>query len=111
MGTVAGGVAVAAAPTAGRARGSEAAATRRAAPGGLADPAFRPLPLGAIRPAGWLQRQLRIQADGLSGHLDEFWPDVGEEQVVRRRRRGLGARPLLARRGHPARAGSSTTGR
>ncbi len=80
MGTVAGGVAVAAAPTAGRARGSEAAATRRAAPGGLADPAFRPLPPGAIRPAGWLLRQLRIQADGLSGHLDEFWPDVANSK-------------------------------
>ena len=48
--------------------------------GGLAEPAFRPLPLGAIRPAGWLERQLRIQADGLSGHLDEFWPDVGQSQ-------------------------------
>src|SRR5512135_29529 len=46
----------------------------------LAAPAFRPLPLGAIRPRGWLQRQLRIQADGLSGHLDEFWPDVGQSQ-------------------------------
>ena len=43
----------------------------------LAPPAFRMLPLGAIRPAGWLQRQLRIQADGMGGHLDEFWPDVG----------------------------------
>jgi hypothetical protein len=50
------------------------------APDGLADPAFRPLPLGAIHPAGWLERQLRIQADGLSGHLDEFWPDVGQSQ-------------------------------
>jgi hypothetical protein len=49
-------------------------------PTGLADPAFRPLPLGALRPRGWLQRQLRIQADGLSGHLDEFWPDVGQSQ-------------------------------
>lgn len=29
---------------------------------------------------GWLERQLRIQADGLSGHLDEFWPDVGESK-------------------------------
>jgi DUF1680 family protein len=29
-------------------------------------------------PQGWLLRQLRIQADGLSGHLDEIWPDVGE---------------------------------
>jgi hypothetical protein len=37
---------------------------------------FSPLPLGALRPRGWLLRQLRIQADGLSGHLDEVWPDV-----------------------------------
>src|SRR5512147_755494 len=47
---------------------------------GLAEPAFRPLPLGAIRPAGWLERQLRIQASGLTGHLDTFWPDVAESQ-------------------------------
>jgi len=47
---------------------------------GLAPPAFHPLALGAIRPRGWLQRQLRTQADGLSGHLDEFWPDVGQSQ-------------------------------
>jgi uncharacterized protein len=39
--------------------------------------AFALLPLGAIEPRGWLQAQLRVQADGLSGHLDEFWPDVG----------------------------------
>lgn len=37
---------------------------------------FASLPLGRIRPTGWLARQLRIQADGLGGHLDEFWPDV-----------------------------------
>jgi len=47
---------------------------------GLTSPAFHPLPLGSIQPRGWLHRQLRIQADGLSGHLDEFWPDVGESQ-------------------------------
>jgi hypothetical protein len=38
---------------------------------------FYPLPLTSVQPRGWLERQLRIQADGLSGHLDEFWPDVG----------------------------------
>jgi hypothetical protein len=43
----------------------------------LTSTAFAALPLGQIKPSGWLRRQLRIQADGLSGHLDEFWPDVG----------------------------------
>jgi hypothetical protein len=52
----------------------------RKAASGLAEPAFRPMPLGSIRPEGWLRRQLRLQADGLSGHLDEFWPDVGQSQ-------------------------------
>ncbi|HKQ37945.1 MAG TPA: beta-L-arabinofuranosidase domain-containing protein [Verrucomicrobiae bacterium] len=41
-----------------------------------------PLPLGAIKPAGWLKRQLEIQANGLSGHLDEFWPDVAESSWI-----------------------------
>jgi hypothetical protein len=39
--------------------------------------AFDSLPLGAIEPRGWLRRQLEIQAAGLTGHLDEFWNDVG----------------------------------
>jgi hypothetical protein len=43
----------------------------------LAPSAFYLLPLGSIHPRGWLERQLRIQAGGLSGHLDETWPDVG----------------------------------
>ncbi len=33
---------------------------------------FAPLPLGSVRPEGWLKRQLRIQANGISGKLDEF---------------------------------------
>ena len=58
--------------------GSASGAAPRAA--ALADPAFHPLPLGSIRPRGWLARQLRIQADGLTGHLDEFWPDVARSR-------------------------------
>jgi hypothetical protein len=61
-------------------KSSSTAAIAQEARAGLAEPAFRPLPLGSISAAGWLQRQLRIQADGLSGHLDEFWPDVGQSQ-------------------------------
>lgn len=57
-----------------------AAGTGRAETARLLEPAFRPLPLGAIRPEGWLLRQLRLQRDGLTGHLDEFWPDVAESQ-------------------------------
>jgi len=40
---------------------------------------FQMLPLGAIRPLGWLKRQLEIQANGLTGHLDEFWPDLSAD--------------------------------
>jgi len=42
---------------------------------------FRPLPLGSIVPRGWLREQLVIQAEGLSGHLDEFWPQVGPDSA------------------------------
>ncbi|MFC5652182.1 beta-L-arabinofuranosidase domain-containing protein [Paenibacillus solisilvae] len=43
----------------------------------LVKTAFDALPLGAIKPAGWLKDQLLIQASGFSGHLDEHWEDVG----------------------------------
>jgi hypothetical protein len=35
-----------------------------------------------LRPAGWLYRQLRIQADGLSGNLDKIWPDIRDSAWI-----------------------------
>ena len=48
----------------------------------LAPLAFSPLPLGAVKPKGWLLSQLQIQANGLTGHLDEFWPSVAESAWI-----------------------------
>ncbi len=43
--------------------------------------ALVPLPLGTVKPAGWLRDQLVLQANGLTGHLDEFWTDLGAESA------------------------------
>ncbi len=42
----------------------------------LMQTAFAALPLGTVKPQGWLRDQLAIQANGLTGHLLEFWPSV-----------------------------------
>ncbi|MDE3167778.1 MAG: glycoside hydrolase family 127 protein [Acidobacteriota bacterium] len=55
------------------------AATPNRAP--LQPNAFNLLPLGSVEPKGWLLEQLKIQAAGLSGHLDEFWPDLGPDSA------------------------------
>jgi hypothetical protein len=37
---------------------------------------FEPLPLGSIKPQGWLNDQMHLMADGLGGHLADFWKYV-----------------------------------
>ncbi len=54
---------------------TRSAAIKNRAP--LSPNAFYSLPLGSIKPAGWLLEQMKVQASGLGGHLDEIWPDVG----------------------------------
>ena len=48
----------------------------------LKQPQLRFFSKGEIEPQGWLKRQLRIQADGLSGHLDKIWPDVSDSRWI-----------------------------
>jgi uncharacterized protein len=45
-------------------------------PSPLKQNAYIKLPLGAVKPQGWLKSQLEAQAEGLTGNLDDFWPDL-----------------------------------
>jgi len=44
--------------------------------------AFHSFTTKEIQPAGWLKRQLEIQADGLCGNLDRVWPDVQDSKWI-----------------------------
>ena len=51
-------------------------------PPALAPQTFIPLPVGSITPRGWLLEQLKLQAEGLSGHLAMFYPSIGNSWWV-----------------------------
>lgn len=58
--------------------------------------AFEPLSLGAITPRGWLRQQLTIQADGLTGHIDEIWEDLSDNAWLGGARDGWERGPYYA---------------
>ncbi|KAA1468402.1 hypothetical protein DENSPDRAFT_463211 [Dentipellis sp. KUC8613] len=49
---------------------------------GLAPKKFLSLPLGAVKPAGWLHDQLMVQTNGLAGHEHEFYDYVAQSDWI-----------------------------
>ncbi len=50
-----------------------------AADSSFVTPMYAELPLGAIRPQGWLLSQLKIMKNGTTGHLDEVYGKVKDD--------------------------------
>lgn len=44
--------------------------------------AYKHFTSNEIKPTGWLKRQLEIEADGLVGNLDKFWPDIRDSKWI-----------------------------
>ena len=55
---------------------------------GLRPLAMRPLPLGSVRPEGALRERLERQRDGLTGHAEELYEDIGKSDWLTRAGRG-----------------------
>lgn len=45
-------------------------------------PKYKFFTTNEIKPAGWLKKQLEIQANGLCGNLDKVWPDVRDSAWI-----------------------------
>ncbi|KAI0383748.1 hypothetical protein F5Y04DRAFT_20188 [Hypomontagnella monticulosa] len=48
----------------------------------LVQPVFQSLPLGSIKPRGWFKQQLQLEADGLAGHLFDFYRFVHDSMWI-----------------------------
>ncbi|MBR6732902.1 MAG: glycoside hydrolase family 127 protein [Kiritimatiellae bacterium] len=56
--------------------------------GGLRPAAMERLAPGAVRPQGWLAKQMKMQRDGLTGHAEELYDDIGKSDWITRGKRG-----------------------
>ena len=50
--------------------------------------AMERLPPGNVRPQGWLRTQMEMQRDGLTGHAEELYEDIGKSDWITRGTRG-----------------------
>ena len=46
------------------------------------------LPIGSVRPEGWLRTQLEKQRNGISGHAEELYDDIGQSDWLTNAGRG-----------------------
>jgi DUF1680 family protein len=52
------------------------AGIKQVSPGAYTPPAYEAVRLGNVKPTGWLKRQLQIMRKGSSGHLDEYYSKI-----------------------------------
>ena len=46
------------------------------------------LPIGAVRPEGWLRVQLEKQRDGITGNAEKLYDDIGQSDWLTGEKRG-----------------------
>ena len=56
--------------------------------GDLRPCALNVLPVGKVRPTSWLRTQLELQRDGITGHAEELYDDIGNSDWLTGKRRG-----------------------